>query len=65
MTNLKFILNRYKFFLLLSIVLILLLIFSNNLGVDIFNSAKSSFLQMLAVLPPIMLLLGLIDKVGF
>ena len=62
MTKLKFILNRYKFFLLLSIVLIILLIFNNNLGVDIFNSAKSSFLQMLAVLPPIMLLLGLIDE---
>ena len=62
MTNLKFILNRYKFFLLLSIVLIILLIFNNNLGIDIFNSAKSSFLQMLAVLPPIMLLLGLMDE---
>ncbi|WP_330596656.1 permease [Romboutsia faecis] len=62
MTKLKFILNRYKFFLLLSIILIIILIFNNNLGINVFNNAKSSFLQMLAVLPPIMLLLGLIDE---
>lgn len=62
MTRLKFILSRYKFFLILSIVLIFLLIFNKNLGLNVFNNAKGSFLQMLAVLPPIMLLLGLMDE---
>ncbi len=62
MIKLKFILNRYKLFLIFSIILILLFIFNRNLGVNIFNNAKGSFLQMLAVLPPIMLLLGLMDE---
>ena len=62
MIKLKFILNRYKLFLIFSIILILLFIFNRNLGVNIFNNAKGSILQMLAVLPPIMLLLGLMDE---
>lgn len=62
MIKLKFILNRYKLFLIFSIILILLFIFNRNLGINVFNNAKCSFLQMLAVLPPIMLLLGLMDE---
>lgn len=62
MTKLKYILNRYKCFLLFSIILVLLLIFKSDLGLSTFNNAKDSFLQMLEVLPPIMLLLGLMDE---
>lgn len=62
MTKLKFILNRYKFFLILSIILIFLSIFNTSLSISIFDNAKDSFLQMLSVLPPIMLLLGLMDE---
>ncbi|SCI15451.1 MULTISPECIES: permease [unclassified Romboutsia] len=62
MSKLKYILNRYKFVLLFTCILIFLLIFYNDLGVNTFNNAKSSFLQMISVLPPIMLLLGLMDE---
>lgn len=62
MTKFKFLLNRYKYFFIFSFVLIFIFIFNNNLGTNAFNNAKDSFLQMLAVLPPIMLLLGLMDE---
>ncbi|QJA10194.1 permease [Romboutsia sp. CE17] len=58
----KYILNRYKVFLILTISLFILIIFKNDLGINIFNNAKDSFIQMIEVLPPIMLLLGLMDE---
>ncbi|WP_346933574.1 permease [Clostridium sp.] len=54
-------LKRYSFFLISSLVLIIFFFFNFNLGNNSFLSAKSSFIQMLSVLPPIMILLGLID----
>lgn len=57
-----FFINRYKLFLIVSIILILLIIFQENIGIKAFNNTKDSFLQMLAVLPPIMVLLGLMDE---
>lgn len=62
MKKLKFIINRYKIFLILSIILTFLSLFNRNLGINVFNNAKDNFLQMLSVLPPIMLILGLIDE---
>lgn len=62
MNKLKYVLNRYKFVLFFTFILIFLLIFYNDLGINTFNNAKSSFLQMISVLPPIMLLLGLMDE---
>ena len=41
--------------------MLLIFIFNKNLGISVFSSTKSSFLQMLSVLPPIMLMLGLLD----
>lgn len=41
--------------------MITIFIFNKNLGMSVFNSTRSSFLQMLSVLPPIMLMLGLLD----
>lgn len=54
--------KRYKFFLILFVILILVTIFEKSTGIKAFNSAKDSFLQMLSVLPPIMVLIGLIDE---
>lgn len=53
--------KRYLFFFISLICLILLLILSRDIGAKAIISAQSSFLQMLLVLPPIMLLLGLMD----
>lgn len=55
------ILKRYVFFLISTVCLFTLLIFNFDLGVTAIKSTKLSFLQMLSVLPPIMLLLGLMD----
>ena len=58
--NLK-IIKRYKFFLLLLIVLILIGFFNFDLASKSILNIKDSFLQMLSVLPPIMIMLGLMD----
>lgn len=52
---------RYSFFLILLFVLSALFFINSNIAINTFESAKSSFLQMLSVLPPIMILLGLMD----
>lgn len=57
-----FFVNRYKFFFIVLVILILVIIFERNTGIKAFNSTKDSFLQMLSVLPPIMILLGLMDE---
>lgn len=54
-------LKRYSFFLLSLLILILVFVFNWDLGTKSFINAQSSFIQMLSVLPPIMILLGLID----
>lgn len=59
--NLKFILNRYKFVIIWVIICIIIYICNNRFGVNIFQNTKSSIIQMLEVLPPIMILLGLMD----
>ncbi|GAA0070562.1 permease [Clostridium sardiniense] len=53
--------KRYSFFLILLFVLFALLFINYSIAVNTFESVKSSFLQMLSVLPPIMILLGLMD----
>ncbi len=57
----KLISKRYAFFIYTTIVTLGILTFNLDLGLDVLESASSSFLQMLAVLPPIMVLLGLMD----
>ena len=57
-----YLVNRYKLFLIVFVILILVIIYEKNTGMEAFNSAKDSFLQMLSVLPPIMILLGLMDE---
>ena len=52
---------RYKAFLISLLVLIILSHFIPSLFYKTINTAKSSILQMLSVLPPVMLMLGLMD----
>ena len=56
------IIKRYKYFLIFSFVLILVSIYNNEFGVYAFKNIKSSLIQMLCVLPPVMILLGLMDE---
>ncbi|WP_455538206.1 permease [Terrisporobacter sp.] len=60
--NIYFYLKRYKLFLIMTALLIIIGYFKHDIGLNAFNSAKDSFLQMLSVLPPIMVLLGLMDE---
>jgi uncharacterized membrane protein YraQ (UPF0718 family) len=53
--------KRYLFFLCTIIITLFIFILDKNIGYKTFNTAFSSFKQMISVLPPIMLLLGLID----
>lgn len=57
-----FYINRYKLFLIFAFILLLVIIFERTTGMKAFNSTKASLLQMLSVLPPIMILLGLMDE---
>ena len=59
--DLKFILKRYRFVIIWLVVIIAIYLFNNNFGVKIFSNITSSVMQMLSVLPPIMIMLGLID----
>lgn len=59
--NIKLILSRYKYFLIGFTICIIIYVFNENLGLSIFNSAKLNILQMLSILPPVMILLGLLD----
>ncbi len=59
--SIKLILNRYKYFLIGFIICIIIYVFNKNLGLSIFNSTKLNILQMLSILPPVMILLGLLD----
>lgn len=55
------ILKRYIFFLIVLFVTLIITSIDFNSGKSITNIAVDSFKQMISVLPPIMLLLGLLD----
>ena len=57
----KNLVKRYIFFIICLIVTLLLTILNKDLGLKSFNTAFSSFKQMLTVVPPIMIILGLVD----
>lgn len=54
-------LKRYSVFLVLLSILFITFFINYPVGTKVFKNVYSSFLQMLSVLPPIMLLLGLMD----
>lgn len=62
MSRLKYIANRYKLFLILCIFLIILSYFKKNLAFNILSISNDSLIQMIQVIPPIMILLGLLDE---
>ena len=53
--------KRYSFFIILLIVTVVVTIFNKELGAKSFSIAYSSFIQMVEVVPPIMIMLGLMD----
>lgn len=53
--------KRYSFFIAALIVMIIITFINKELGFKSFNIAFGSFKQMISVVPPIMLLLGLMD----
>lgn len=53
--------KRYSFFIILLIVTVIVTIFNKELGAKSFSIAYSSFIQMVEVVPPIMIMLGLMD----
>lgn len=57
----KKIINRYKYFLILAAVNVLVIIFFPQTGIKSLEITGSNMLQMLMVIPPIFILLGLLD----
>lgn len=53
--------KRYRFFLLLILINVLLLIFRPALGQKVTKLSLNNLIQMLSIIPPIFLLLGLMD----
>lgn len=61
MKNLKFIIKRYKYFLVSLFICILIYLYNIGIGFEIFSTTFSSLIQMLSILPPVMILLSLLD----
>ena len=55
------IIKRYKFFIILSTINLLILAINPGLGLKSFEITKNNALEMLSILPPIFILLGLLD----
>lgn len=53
--------KRYGFFIAALIVAVIITLINRDLGLKSFSTAFESFKQMISVVPPIMLLLGLLD----
>lgn len=61
MNKCKEFVKRYRFFLIFLCVNLLLLVFAPEYGVAAFKKTGSSLLEMISILPPIFVLLGLMD----
>ncbi|WP_127837156.1 permease [Clostridium prolinivorans] len=57
----KYLIKRYSFFIISFFIMIIITFINKDIGFKSFNIAFSSFKQMISVVPPIMLLLGLMD----
>ncbi len=57
----KAVLKRYRAFIITVIAMSLLTVFSRDTGVKAFGVALSSFKEMIFVIPPVFVLLGLLD----
>jgi len=61
MKNIKSIIKRYRFFIIMIIINIILGIYSPKLGLKSMKINESNILEMLKVIPPVFILLGLLD----
>ena len=61
MDKLLYIIKRYSYFLVSLEIILAIYLFIPNIAIKTVESATFSFIQMLSVLPPIMILLGLLD----
>ncbi len=61
MEKVTYLVKRYAFFLISLEVLLAIYLFHPSIAIRTVESASSNFIQMLSVLPPIMILLGLMD----
>lgn len=61
MKQTKNLVSRYKLFICLFIVNLILLIFAPEIGKASLLTSFDSFLEMLSIIPPIFLLMGLLD----
>jgi uncharacterized membrane protein YraQ (UPF0718 family) len=57
----KKIVKRYIFFLVIFAITLIITLFNRRIGIETIRTAGASFKQMISVLPPIMILLGLMD----
>lgn len=61
MKNLKLLVKRYRFFLIFLSINLILLYLAPETGESAFKITWNSLLEMLSVIPPIFILLGLLD----
>lgn len=61
MDKLSYLIKRYSYFLVSLEIILAIYLFIPNVAIKTIESATFSFIQMLSVLPPIMILLGLLD----
>ncbi|NLZ48564.1 MAG: permease [Clostridiales bacterium] len=54
-------LKRYTLFICVLFVIIVLILINKDIGLNSIKLAEDSFIQMIEVVPPIMILLGLVD----
>lgn len=61
MDKIKKIIIRYKLFILIAIINVIITVINPTLGVRSLQITKDNTLEMLSILPPIFILLGLLD----
>ena len=61
MKNLNLIIKRYKNFFIILFICIFIYLYNIRIGFKIFSITLSSLIQMLSILPPIMIMLSLLD----
>ena len=61
MDKIKKVIKRYRFFIILLAVNTVILIVKPDIGVKSFQLTKDNAIEMLSILPPVFILLGLLD----
>lgn len=61
MDNIRKIIKRYKFFILLLVLNVIVTVIKPSIGLKSFQLTKNNALEMLSIIPPIFILLGLLD----